>query len=109
MPFSTALRAPLAAALLRLRHLLPRSSPLPPLLPQPQQRLIQVLQQMQLARGQREVLELSQLAALLPLDAPTRTLLVGQTLQALARVSSPKSSTSKGRTARSIRSRQRRR
>ena len=111
MPFSTALRAPLAAALLRLRHLLPKPDPMPDQLqPPPQQHLVQTLQQMQAARGQREVLALAQLAALLPLDAKERTLLVGQTLQALQRVSkqSPKSSASRAQTVRSIRSRRRR-
>ena len=108
MPFSTALRAPLAAALLRLRHLMPPQHPMQ--LQPPQQHLVQTLQQMQAARGQREILALAQLAALLPLGATERTLLVGQTLQALQRVSkqSPKSSASRAQTVRSIRSRQRR-
>ena len=111
MPFSTALRAPLAAALLRLRHLMPQQHPLPQ---QGQHRpppLVQLLQQMQAAKGQREVLALSQLAALLPLGAQERTALVAQTLQALARVSrqSPRSSASRAQTVRSIRSRRRRR
>ena len=108
MPFSKALRAPLAAALLRLRHLLPLPHPMQ--LQPPPQHLVQTLQQMQAARGQREILALAQLAALLPLGATERTLLVGQTLQALQRVSkqSPKSSASRAQTVRSIRSRQRR-
>ena len=111
MPFSTALRAPLAAALLRLRHLLPLPHPMPAQLQQPQQHLAQSLQQMRVARGQREVLALAQLAALLPLGATERTLLVGQTLKALQRVSkpSPKNSASRAQTVRSTRSRQRRR
>lgn len=112
MPFSTALRAPLAAALLRLRHLLPRSSPMPAQ-PSPDQHLLQALQRLQAARSQREVLALAQLAALLPLGAQERTALVGQTLQALARVAaskpSPRNSASRAQTVRSIRSRQRRR
>jgi hypothetical protein len=108
MPFSTALRAPLAAALLRLRHLMPGQHQ-----PQPhRQTLVQLLQQMQAARGQREVLALAQLAALLPLGAQERTVLVAQTLKQLARVApkpSPRSSASRAQTVRSIRSRQRRR
>lgn len=112
MPFSTALRAPLAAALLRLRHLMPGQHQ-----PQQQQQphrqtLVQLLQQMQAARGRREVLALAQVGALLPLGAQERTALVTQTLQQLARVASkpsPKSSASRAQTVRSTRSRQRRR
>lgn len=103
MPFSTALRALLAAALLRLRHLMPQQHPHP---------LPQLVQLMQAAKWRREVLELSQLAALLPLDAQARTLLVEQTLEALHRVESmpsPRNSASRAQTVRSIRSRRRRR
>ena len=112
MFFSTAPRALLAAALLRLRHLWPlQRQPSPPLLQHPQP-LAQLLQQMQAAQHRRQVLELSQLAALLPLDAQARTLLVEQTLEALRRVESkpsPRNSASRAQTVRSIRSRRRRR
>lgn len=111
MPFSTALRAPLAAALLRLRHLMPGQHQHQPQQPH-RQTLVQLLQQMQAARGRREVLALAQVGALLPLGAQERTALVAQTLQQLARVASkpsPKSSASRAQTVRSIRSRQRRR
>ena len=96
---ATALPAPLAAVAQRLRQLLrlqPRSPPLAP------QHLLQLLQQMDKASHRRQVLELSQLAALLPLDAPQR-------LQLVASTPSPKSSGSRRQTAQSIRSRQRRR
>lgn len=108
MPFSTAPRELLAAALLRLQRLMP-ARPLPQQhLPHPMPHL---LQRMQAAKGQREVLALAQLAALLPLDARQRTVLVERTLQALSRVSipSPRSSASLARTVRSTRSRRRRR
>lgn len=109
MFFSTAPRALLAAALLRLRHL--HRQPSHPLLQHPQP-LALLLQQMQEAQHRRQVLELSQLAALLPLDDQARTLLVEQTLEALHRVESkpsPRSSASRAQTVRSIRSRRRRR
>lgn len=109
MPFSTALRAPLAAALLRLRHLMPGQHPHRPQHLQP---LVQILQQMQAARGRREVLALAQVAALLPLGAQERTTLVAQTLQQLSRVASkpsPRSSASRAQTVRSTRSRRPRR
>lgn len=113
MPFSTALRAPLAAALLRLRHLMPGQHQPQQQQQQPhRQTLVQLLQQMQAARGRREVLALAQVGALLPLGAQERTALVTQTLQQLARVASkpsPKSSASRAQTVRSTRSRQRRR
>ena len=112
MFFSTAPRALLAAALLRLRHLLPlQRQPSHPLLQHPQP-MAQLLQQMQAATGRREVLALSQLAALLPLGAQQRTALVAVTLQHLARVASkpsPRSSASRAQTVRSTRSRRRRR
>jgi len=101
MYFLTALRATLARALL----------------PQPQHQpshlhLLHLLQRMAKAPHRRQVLALSQLAALLPLDAQARTLLVEQTLEALHRVESmpsPRNSASRAQTVRSIRSRRRRR
>lgn len=100
-------RALLVAALLRLRL-----QPQPPSPPPTPQQLHQLLQQLDKASHRRQVLELSQLAALLPLDAPQKVQLVGATLQALHRVAStpfPKNSGSRRQTVQSIRSRQRRR
>jgi hypothetical protein len=99
-------RALLVAALLRLQ-------PRQPLCHQPaHQQLLQLLQHLDKASHRRQVLELSQLAALLPLDAAQKVQLVKATLQALHRVAStpfPKNSGSRRQTVQSIRSRQRRR
>jgi hypothetical protein len=109
MYFVTALRATLARALPQPQHQPPQPSPL---LSPPHRHLLHLLQRMAKAQHRRQVLELSQLAALLPLDEQARTLLVEQTLEALARVESmpsPRSSASRAQMVRSIRSRRRRR